>query len=95
MFGLMASKYVGSFTPSDYSAIATTARAIADEFIAENTASGAPMADSDNPELGAVVQSVAEGSVYNTGATSTNPTDHVALGKQIYAASKEALTKLI
>jgi hypothetical protein len=55
MGGLMAGRFVGSITPSDYAAVANAARAIADEFITENTASGAAMADADNANLGAVV----------------------------------------
>jgi len=94
MFGLMASKYVGSFTPTDYANIALTARAIADEFIVQN-AVGSPIADSDNAQIGSVVMEVAAATVYNSGAVSQTPGDYVAYGKQIYAASKEALTKLV
>jgi hypothetical protein len=38
---------------------------------------------------------VAAATIYNSGAVSQTPGDYVAYGKQIYAASKEALTKLI
>jgi AICAR transformylase/IMP cyclohydrolase PurH len=94
MFGLMASKYVGSFTPTDYTNIALTARAIADEFIVQNAVS-APIADADNAQIGGVVMEIAAATVYNSGAVSQTPSDYAAYGKQIYAASKEALTKLI
>jgi hypothetical protein len=95
MAGLMAGRFVGSFTATDYAAIANAAKAIADEFIVENTASGAAMADADNANIGAVVQSVATATIINSGATSVTATDYLAYGKQIYAASKQAVTKLI
>jgi len=93
--GLMAGRFVGSFTATDYAAIANAAKAIADEFITENTASGAAIADGDNTEVGYVVQSVAMATIINSGATSVTATDYLAYGKQIYAASKQAITKLI
>ena len=95
MAGLMQNRFSGSFTPTDYTAIANTARAIADEFITENTASGAAIADADNAQVGPLVQSIASASLANSGATSTNAADYLGYGKQIYAATKQALTKLI
>lgn len=95
MAGLMAGRFSGSFTALDYAAIANAARAIADEFITENTASGAAMADADNAQIGPLVQSVAMGTIINSGATSVTAADYLAYAKQIYAASKQALTKLI
>lgn len=95
MAGLMAGRYFGSFTAADYSAVANAARAIADEFITENTASGAAIADADNAQVGPLVQSVAMAAIINSGATSVTASDYVNYGKQIYAASKQAITKLI
>jgi|KBSMisStaDraftv2_1062788.scaffolds.fasta_scaffold117065_3 hypothetical protein len=95
MAGLMSGRFVGSFTASDYAAIANAARAIADEFITENTASGAALADGDNAEIGPVVQSVAHATLLNSGATSVTAADYLTYAKQIYAASKQALGKLI
>lgn len=95
MQGLMAGRFEGSFTATDYADVANTARAIADQFILRNTASGAAMADADNVNIGQVVQSVAAASVFQSGAVSVAAADYVALGNQIYAASKQALTKLI
>ncbi len=95
MAGLMAGRFSGSFTAGDYASIADAARAIADEFITENTASGAALADGDNAQIGPVVQCVALASTINTGATSSTAADYLAMAKQIYAASKQALTKLI
>lgn len=95
MAGLMSGRFVGSFTATDYAAIANAARAIADEFIVENTASGAPLADADNAQIGTVVHSVAQATIQNSGATSITAADYLAYAKQIYAASKQALTKLI
>ena len=60
----------------------------------ENTASGAALADADNAQIGPVVQSVAFAALQNQGATSVTAGDYLALAKQIYAASKQALTKL-
>ena len=95
MAGLMGGRFVGSFTATDYSAVANAARAIADEFIVENTASGAAIADADNAQVGPVVQSVAMATILNSGTTSVTAADYLTYGKQIYAASKQAITKLI
>lgn len=95
MAGLMSGRFVGSFTATDYAALANAARAIADEFITENTASGAAMADADNANIGALVQSVATATIVGSGATSVTAADYLTYAKQIYAASKQALTKLI
>jgi len=98
MFGLMASKYVGSFTATDYENIALTARAIADEFITQNATppvGSTSISDADNAQIGDVVMEIAAATVYNSGAVSQKPGDYVAYAEQIYAASKEALTKLI
>lgn len=94
MAGLMAGRFVGSFTPGDYANIADAARAIADEFITENTASGSPLADADNTELPYLVQGVAMATIINSGATSETAGDYLTYAKQIYAASKQGLTKL-
>jgi hypothetical protein len=91
----MAGRFVGSFTATDYAAIANAARAIADEFITENTASGAALADGDNAQIGPLVQSVAMATIIGSGATSVTAADYLAYAKQIYAASKEASAKLI
>lgn len=94
MAGLMAGRFVGSFTATDYAALANAANAIADEFLTENTASGAALADADNANIGAVVQSVAMATIIGSGATSVTAADYLTYAKQIYAASKQALTKL-
>jgi hypothetical protein len=95
MAGLMGGRFKGSFTATDYAAIANAARAIADQFILQNTASGAALADADNANIGDVVAAVAAATIDESGATSGTTADYVAYGKQIYAASKQALTKLI
>lgn len=95
MAGLMSGRFVGSFVAGDYAAIANAARAIADQFIVQNTASGAAIADADNAQVGPLVQNVAAAAINNSGATSVTTADYAAYGKQIYAASKQALTKLI
>lgn len=95
MGGLMSGRFVGSFTPGDYAALANAARAIADEFIVENTASGAAMADADNAQVGPLVEAVAKATLVGSGATSITAADYLTYAKQIYAASKQALTKLI
>lgn len=95
MFGLLARRYKGSFTATDYLSIATTARAIADEFITENTASGAAIADADNAQVGSLVMEVTAAAIVDSGATSTTAADYINYGKQIYAAVKEGLTVLI
>ncbi len=95
MAGLMAGRFSGSFTPIDYIAIANAARAIADEFITENTASGSPISDSDNPQIGELVQAITTATIINSGAVSIIPADYLGYGKQIYAASKQGLTELV
>jgi len=95
MAGLMAGRFSGSFTATDYAAQANAAKAIADEFIVENTASGAAIADADNAQVGPLVQSVAFATIVNSGATSVTAADYLVYGKQIYAASKQGITKLI
>ncbi len=95
MAGLMAGRFSGSFTAGDYAAIANAARAIADEFIVKNTASGAAIADADNANVGSLVAAVAQGTLWGSGATSIAAADYADYAEQIYAASKQALTKLI
>jgi hypothetical protein len=95
MAGLMEGRFKGSFTAADYASIANAARAIADEFVTEDAASGFPIADIDNADVGFIVQSVAHASLANSGATSITPGDYLSYAKQIYAASKQALTKLV
>lgn len=95
MQGLLAGHFLGSFTATDYAASANIARAIADEFIVRNTASGAAIADADNANVGALVQSVAAGTVFQQGPNSVTAADYVAIANQIYAASKQAVAKLI
>ena len=94
MFGLMAKRFVGSFTATDYSAIALAAKAIALEFIAENIASSSAIADGDNAQAGQVVQQVAAATLIDSGATSITAADYITYAKQIYAASKEAIAQL-
>jgi hypothetical protein len=95
LLGLMARRYFGSFTPADYSDVVNTARAIADELIVENTASGAPMADADNADINILVASVSAAAVFESGTTSITPANYINYAKQIYAACKEGLTKLV
>lgn len=94
MAGLLSGRFVGSFVALDYAALALASRAIADEFIVQNTASGSPLADGDNGNITILVQSVAQAALVNSGAVSVLPADYPKYGKQIYAASKEGLTKL-
>jgi hypothetical protein len=95
MRALMSGRYVGSFTPGDYAAIALAARAIANEFVIEDAASGFPIADVDNSNVGTLVQSVAYATLYESGATSITAADYLAYAKQIYAASFQGLTELV
>lgn len=92
--GLMAGRFKGSITPTDYAGIVNAAAAIKDEFLTENTASGAPLADGDNANIGAVVEGAAFGATFNTGATSATAADYAAVAKQIYAVSKQAVASL-
>ncbi len=95
MAGLLRRHFNGSFTANDYATIATAAKAIADEFIVRNTASGAAIADADNANVGPLVQSVADAAVNDVAYTSATAADYITVANQIYAASKQAITKLI
>lgn len=101
MAGLMGGRWVGSVTATDYATIANIARAIADELIVENTASTSPMDDADNAQIGPLVESVAMATIIGQGPTTSGtggaatPADYINFAKQIYAASKQALTKLV
>lgn len=95
MAGLLSGHFSGSFTAADYAVAANAARAIADEFIVKNTASGAALADADNAQIGPLVQSIANGTCAGLNSTSVTAADYADVGEQIYAASKQAVTKLI
>lgn len=92
--GLQAGRFSGSFTPGDYARIANVAAAIKDEFLTENTASGAALADGDNNQIGDVVNAAAFAATFQSGANSIEATDYLAIAKQIYATAKQGLTKL-
>lgn len=92
--GMMAGRFVGSFTAADYADLVDAAVAVKDEFLTENTASGAALADGDNANIGDVVAAAAFAATFQTGATSTTATDYLAIAKQIYAVSKQALASL-
>lgn len=94
MGGLLAGRFLGSITPTDYAAVANGAAAIGAEFLTENAALGVPMADADNANIGTLVSAVAFAALYNQGATSVTAADYLALAKQIAAASKQAVSKL-
>jgi hypothetical protein len=95
MGGLMAGRFVGSITPTDYANIGSTARAISDEFVVENAALTVPMADGDNVQMYYVITAISMASLLNSGATSVLAGDYAGYGKQIAAASKEAIAKFI
>ncbi len=94
MGGLMAGRFQGSITATDYAGIANAAAAIAAEVLTENTASGAAIADGDNANIGPVVQSAAYAAVVNGGYTSATAADYLAVAKQIYAVSAQTKAKL-
>ena len=95
MGGLIAGRFVGSITPTDYTAICNTARAISDEFVVENALLTVPMADGDNAQMYYLITAVAMASLLNSGAVSVTAADYLAYGKQIAAASKQAISKFI
>lgn len=95
MNGLTTSRFNGSVSPASYAQIANVADAIASEFITINAGSGAPLADADNANVGPLAAGVAAGTIAAMGPNSTTATDYVAIANQIYAATKQALTKLL
>ena len=94
MGGLLASHFNGSVTPSAYAAVANAAEAIKTQFLAVNTASGAPLADADNAQIGELAASVAFGTAMQQGAASIVAADYNLMAQQIYAATKQAVTEL-
>ena len=94
MGGLLAGRFVGSITPTDYAAVANAAAAIGAEFITENAALSVPMADADNAQIGTLVAAVAQACIAGGGYTSVTAADYLPIAKQIAAASKQAVSKL-
>jgi hypothetical protein len=94
MGGLLAGRFVGSITPTDYAAVANAAAAIGAEFATENAALGAPMADADNAQIGLLVEAVAYGAIAGGGYASVTAADYLPIAKQIAAGSKQAVAKL-
>lgn len=94
MGGLLAGRFVGSITPTDYAAVANAAAAIGAEFITENALLTVPMADADNAQIGTLVAAVAKAAIEGAGYTSVTAADYLAIAKQIAAASKQAVSKL-
>lgn len=92
--GLMQSRFLGSITPTDYSGQVNAAKVIADEFVTENALLTVPMADGDKASMYYVISAVAFAALANSGATSTTATDYLGYGKQIAAASKQAMAQL-
>lgn len=93
--GLLENHFSGSFTATDYAALANQARAIADQFIVRNAASGAAIADADNAQVGTLVEAVAYATMIGQGPNSVTAADYTVSANQIYAASKQAIAKLI
>lgn len=94
MGGLLASHFNGSVTPSEYAVMANAAQAVKDEFLTVNTASGAAIADADNAQVGPLIAAITLGTLMQQGAASTVATDYLSIARQIYAATKQALTEL-
>jgi hypothetical protein len=94
MAGLLAGRFVGSITPTDYSALANAAAAISVEFLAENAALAVPMTDTDVTGIHSLVKSVTYGCIANGGYVSVTAADYLPIAKQIAAASKQAVSKL-
>lgn len=101
MAGLLAGRFNGSFTATDYLNIKNAAAAINTEFLARNTASGAAIADGDNTEVGYVVMAAAyaavQGNVYPAAAApgpSAVAADWLLVANQIYASAKETILAL-
>lgn len=94
--GFMSNR--GNF-PSTAAANATLialAKAVADEFITVNAASGAAIADADKASIGPIVQAAAQGicdgrcPLVTGGAVDTTAVDYVGIATQIYAVAAEA-----
>jgi hypothetical protein len=78
--------------------LVAVAKAIADEFITVNTASGAALADADKVNMPQIVQSVAHGicdgraPLVTAGVADLTAADYVTLATQIYAVAVQAKT---
>lgn len=93
--GMLSNRFKGSFTATDYAAFVNAANAIAAEFLVQNTASGAALADGDNANIGAVVQSAAYAAVDGRAPTSVTAADYIKIASQIYAVSKQSEASLV
>ena len=98
MSGMASGRSNLSALAADYADDAATAKLIADEFIIKNAASGAPIADADNAQIGPMVQAAANGVLsgrYPTGSSTPVAADFATLAGAIYgiaAAGKAKLT---
>lgn len=92
---ILTGRYVGGQTLANYALACNMADAIAAEFLVINTASGSPLDDTNNAQIGALVGSVAAGTVTAMGPISVNAGDYVAIAGQIWASAKQGLTKLL
>lgn len=84
-----------SFTPTDYSKIASEALAIAQEVVTQNAALTVPMADADNAQIGGLIQAVTFAQLGGRSAHSIVAADYAQLAKQICAMAKEAVPNLV
>lgn len=92
---MMNGRWSGSFTPSDYATVVNAADAVASEFITENTASGAAIADADGGGSAPQAVYAAAFATFNNVSTSdSTAADYLAQAKQIYAIAKQAISKM-
>jgi hypothetical protein len=74
---------------------AAVARAVANEFIAVNAVSGAPIADADNASIGNVVQACSFGAMLGRGSSDTTAADYLGVSGFIYFAAAAAKAQLV
>jgi hypothetical protein len=94
MAGLMAGRNIGSFTLTDYAAIANVADAIAAEVLVRNAALAAPMADADAPSPLTLITMSAYAAVAGKSPSSVTAADYLTMANQIVAAAKQTAAKL-
>lgn len=89
--GLIAGRNQTGTAAASYATLVGIAKAVADQFIVFNAASGAAIADADKASIGPVVQAVAEGIMLGRSPLSIVPADYNDYAGDIYYIAKEAI----
>lgn len=89
--GLLSNRDQAGVTAASYATVVGAAKAVADQFIVFNAASGAAIADADKASIGPVVQGIAQGIMDGRSPVSATPADYNNYASDIYYLAKEAI----